>query len=199
MAETKATTMFSLATLKDYLKATGTNHDNTIVRIGDSVGERIESYIKRPVVTRAMDTEYPLPGSIRASRVRLLYFPIVSLTDASYRFTLLDQWVALNVATEIDVDAFRGYIYLKQLEWPVGPQLVKVNYQAGFGAKDSTAIPADIMGAGLDFAKWCYDRWKADTITTTSLTVGGAGSAVLVPSLPKDIKEALDGYAPIRI
>jgi hypothetical protein len=198
MPETKTSTMFSLATLKDYLKATGTGHDATIVRIGDGVSEKIESLIKRQVVKRSV-TE--TKSGTNTGKLQLLYFPIASVESAKYRFTLLDAWINLDVVNEVEIDAFRGYLLLKQLFWPKGPQLVQVAYTAGFGTKDDADgnIPADIFGAGLDFAKWCYDRWKSDTISTSSLTVSGGGSAMLVPGIPNDVKEALEGWAPLRI
>jgi hypothetical protein len=192
---TKSTTLWSLNVVRDYCKAKATDHDATLTRIADGVSERVDAYARRPFVTRSIVERRDGSGT---QELPLRHFPVVSITQAKYRFSLLDVWAVLD-PVDYELDGFRGYVILTSLAWPAGRQTVEVTYNAGFGAQDAPTLPADVYQAGLDVVKFVYDRWKADTVSLGSVNVQEAGSAVLVPALPKDVKDAIDPYVKRRL
>lgn len=186
---TRATTLFSTNKVKAFCNVQGATIDAIIEQIADGCSDRIEAFTRRHFVTRAVTKVLDGDGS---NILRLPNYPIASLTSAQYRFTLLDAWVSLDITNEVELDEVHGLLYLKQLCWPEGDRLAKVVYNSGYGAQDNAALPGDVYQIGLDYCKFVYDRWKANTITTGSITVGGpGGSAVVIPDIPKDMKDAL--------
>jgi hypothetical protein len=195
MSDTRATTLWSLAVVKDYCKATATGHDATLIRIADGVSERIDAYVRRPFVTRSVVERRDGSGT---RELPLRFFPVQAVTEAKYRVTPLDAWTVLDPSA-YEVDGVRGAVILSALWWPKVRQGAEVSYDAGFGAKDSATLPADVYQAALDFVKFVYDRWKSDAIALGSLNLQQAGSAVIVPALPKDVKDAIDPYVKRRL
>lgn len=183
---TRSTTLFSLATLTAYCKTNGTSHDTIITTIGDGVSEKIDAYCGRPFVTRAITEVVDAEGR---SYVRTKARPVQTVTEVKYRFSLSDAWTAVDESTEVTIDTPGGRIFLNTLAFPAGPLTTSVTYTAGFGAQGAATLPAAVVAAGLDFVKFCYDRWKSDTVLVASTSWGGMS---LVPSLPKDVRDALD-------
>lgn len=195
---TAATTLFSLAKVKDYVKAGASQvHDQQLIQIADAVSQRIEAFTRRPWVTRTVTEMRDGDGK---QHFQLRHFPVQSITSARYRFSLLDGWTNLNPATDLELDDFRGYVYLKSLVWcwPKGPRTVEITYVAGFGNQDAPELPQDVYHAGLDFVKFVYDRWKTDAVALGSLSVSGS-TAVVVPDLPKDLKDVLAMHTKVRL
>jgi hypothetical protein len=194
--DTAAFSLWSLATVKNYCNAVATNHDATLIRIADGVSARVEQYIRRPFVSRSV-TE--LRDGSGGQELQLRHFPVISVESAQYRFSLFDVWQTFD-PTAYELDGFRGYLILKMFVWPKVRQGAQVQYTVGFGAKDdATTLSADVFQVGLDFVKFVYDRWKSDAIALGSLNLQGAGSAVIVPALPKDVLSALDPYVKRRL
>lgn len=192
---TKSTTLFALGTVKTYVKANATDHDAVLTRIADGVSEKIDTYIRRPFVTRSIVEVREGNGK---QVLPLRQFPVQSVTQVRIRYSLLDAWNVI-AATEYELDGFRGYLYLKQLYWPQIPQGCEMTYSAGFAAQDSVDLPQDVVQAALDFVKFVYDRWKADTVSLGSLNLQQGGSAVIVPNLPKDVTDTLERYVKRRL
>jgi len=195
MPETRTTTLFSLATIRDHCRCGATNHDAALVRIADRVSECVDAHIRRPFVSRTIVERRDGTGT---QQLPLRAFPVQSITEAKYRLSLLDAWTVAG-PTEYELDGVRGYLYLTQWHWPRVIQGAEVTYVAGFGAKDAASLPADVVGAALDFVKFVYDRWKSDTVTLGSLNLSAAGSAVVVPGLPKDVLDTLEPYVKRRL
>lgn len=194
-AATKSTTLFSIANVKAYCKAAATGHDAALVQIADGVSERIDAYIRRPFVTRAI---VETREGNNTQSLQLRHFPVTAVSSARIRYSMLQDWTAL-LNTEYELDGFRGYLHLFVLFWPKVRQGCEISYTAGFGAQDALTLPQDIVGASLDFVKFLYDRWKSDTVSLGSLNLQTAGSAVIVPALPKDITDALERYVKRRL
>jgi uncharacterized phiE125 gp8 family phage protein len=192
---TKATTLFSLDVVKAHIKATATTHDAVLARFADAVSERIETFTQRAFVTRAR-TE-TIDGSGRAS-IRFSTYPVISVTTLSYRNTLRDAFVDY-LASDFVLDGQTGTVHLVCGEFPRSPLAVKGVLSVGFGAQDSATLPADVVQMGLDYVKFLYDRWKSDAIALGSVNVAAGGSAVFVPDLPKEMKDALAPWVKRRL
>ena len=196
---TKATTLFSLNRFKEFVKATGASHDDPLIRIADGVSDRVESYSNRFFVSRSV-TETRSGND--TNRMQLRHYPVSAVTSAKYRFSLLDAFVVIDVPTELELDGFKGVVYLKQLSWPKGARLVEIVYTAGFGAQDDVGvgkIPGDVFYAALEYGKLAYDRWKSDMVSVSSVSAQSAGYAVGIPDMPKDLQGILKGYLKHRI
>lgn len=192
---TKSTTLWDLDAVRVYCKASATAHDAVLTKIADGVSEKIDSYIRRPLVTRSIvenrdgnDTEV----------LQLRHFPVQTVTQVRIRASLLDTWEVIAV-DNYELDGFRGYLYLKSLCWPKAAQSCEVTYTAGFAAQNSTSLPQDVVQAGLDFVKFIYDRWKSDVVALGSVNMQQAGSAVIVPALPKDVTDTLERFVKRRL
>lgn len=192
---TKSTTLFSLATVKTFVKAGASDHDDVLTRIADGVSERIDSYIRRPFVAREI---VETRDGNDASVLQLRHFPVQSVTLVRVREALDETWETL-VADDYVLDGFRGYLHLKNDSWPAAPLSCEITYQAGFAAQDSEDLPQDIVLAALRFVKSIYDRWKADIESLGSLNLQQGGSAVIVPTLPKDLTDMLDPFVKRRL
>lgn len=191
----KSTTLFGLATVKTYVKASANDHDTVLTRIADGVSEKVDAYVRRPFVTRTIvETREGNDSPV----LQLRHFPVQSVSQVRMRSSVAADWEVID-ATEYVLDGFRGYLHLKTLTWPKVDLGNEITYSAGFAAQDSTDLPQDVVQTALDFVKFIYDRWKADTISLGSVSLQAAGSAVIIPALPADIKEALNPYVKRRL
>ena len=192
---TKTTTLWTIATVKTYCKAGAADHDAVLTTIADGVSEKVDTYIRRPLVTRSVvetrdgnDTEV----------LQLRHFPVQAITQVRMRASLLDAWQVIT-SDFYELDGFHGYLYLKALTWPAGTRTCEVTYDAGFAAQGSLNLPQDVSQAALDFVKFVYDRWKSDTVSLGSLNLQQGGSAVIVPNLPKDVTDTLERFVKRRL
>src|SRR5437867_11565466 len=97
---TKSTTLWSLNVVRDYCKATATDHDATLTRIADGVSGRTDTYARRPFVTRSIVERRDGNGM---RELQLRHVPVVSITEAKYRFSLRDVWAVVDpVDYELD-------------------------------------------------------------------------------------------------
>jgi hypothetical protein len=87
---TKATTLFGLQAVKDYVKAQGNSHDAQLTRIADGVSERIETFTRRKFVTRTV-ADKTIDGNGKSS-VRFPDFPIISISQLSLRWNFWDAF-----------------------------------------------------------------------------------------------------------
>jgi uncharacterized phiE125 gp8 family phage protein len=191
---TKATTIFSLNKVKTYLGIEGATHDAMLEVLADGVSERIEAYLGRAFVTRSV-TE-TLDGNGKQF-IFLRNYPVQSVTSLRIRYSLLDEWTELTVAAETVLDQRLGRLYLTSTCFPKGPLAVEVTYQAGFGAQDNAALPADVVQAALDYLKFVYDRKTSGATVAASMTIG-PNTISVVPDIPADVKRALDAYKKFR-
>ncbi len=192
---TKDTTLFSLSTVRAHLKAVATTHDAVLTKLADGVSARIETATQRAFVLR--DLEETIDGNGRSS-IRFSTYPINSIDTLSYRSTLADAFVEVD-ADEFVLDGKTGTVHLKNSVFPKGALLVFGAYEAGFDDQDGADLPADVVQLGLDYVKFLYDRWKSDGITLGSVSVNSGGSAVIVPDLPKELKDALAPWVKRRL
>jgi uncharacterized phiE125 gp8 family phage protein len=191
---TKSTTLFSLGAVKAYLKVEGDAHDELLVTIADGVSQRIESYTSRLFVER--EVVELLDGNGRQDAF-LRHFPAQSLTALRIRYSLLDAWTDLDVATEAVLDAARGRILLTALSFPKGPLSAEATYDAGYDAQDGPDLPADVVQAGLDYVKYLYDRRIAGATIATSMTIGSNAVSVAA-DIPADVKVVLERHRRVR-
>lgn len=191
---TKATTMFSLDAVKAYLAVTGAGSDDLLTRVADAASERVEAYTSRLFVTRSV-TEV-VDGTGRSS-LRLRHFPVVAVQEVKLRYSLLDAWTSVDVAIETVLDPRGGLLYLTGLHFPKGPLSTTVTYTAGFGAQDAATLPADVVQAGLELAKYIYDRKTSGATMASQITMGPT-SASIIPDMPADVKAALAAHRKIR-
>lgn len=199
---TKTTTLFSLAVVKAYLsvQSSNTGKDSVIEKIADGVSAKIEQLTRRYFVRR--DVTETLDGNGQPS-IRFSHFPIYSFTTLSTRVTLVDDF-AVVATTEYETDLRTGTVWLRgstlagDSVFPKVPRSVRGVYNAGFDAQDGVLLPSDVVGAGLDWVKFTYDRWAAGLVLAGSASMGGMSVAV-IPKPPQDVVDALAPWKKLRL
>lgn len=187
--ETRATTLFSLDVVRNYVGANDATLDDLIVRIADAVSERIEMQTNRVFVTRTIVETLNGDGS---RRLVLRFCPIVAVASLTMKYTA-DQATpdALVEGTDYDIDKRIGKIMLRTLTFPEVFQGVVCTYSTGFGAKDAATLPADLYEAALEYVKYLYSIKTANAVAATSVSLGNS-TFMLTQDLPADLKRAIN-------
>ncbi len=194
---TAATSLFSLSVLKTWCGVSGSTDDAVLALIGDAVSERIEAHTSRVWVTRTISEYYDGPRGCDASKLRLRWFPVVSLAEVKYRFTLLDDWTVLD-SDEWVADPRLGYLYLTGLSFPSGPMAISITGDFGYGAQDSAGVQAlDVYQAGLSWARALYAGWRNNVPAGGDVQVGDR--SFRAAEMPADVKTILDRRRELRI
>lgn len=195
--DTKATSLFSLSTLKQYLKidSDNTEYDERLVIIGDGISERAERIAGRLFVSRQL-TQL-LDGSGRYD-LWLHHYPVKSVSSLRFRYSLLGEWIVVDVATQLAIDLDLGILYLKELSFPKGPLRVELTHVVGFDEKDGDGLPADVVQASLDYTKLVYNRWDSGGVMASSISIGPQSVSVVL-DVPRDIVQVFERYRPKRI
>lgn len=188
---TAATTMFSLQTVKDYLGVTGAGDDALLETIADGVSDRIEKAAGRVFVQRTLTEYHDAQGKDRAL---LHQYPVASVISVKRRASFDSAWETL---TAYEIDTRTGWLYLNRENFYSGPRTAEIVYVAGFDVQDGAGLPRDARQLALDFVKYCYDRRKNSAVLAGTVSVGPA-SMVIVPDLPRDIKDALQRWRKVR-
>jgi hypothetical protein len=196
VSDTQATTLFSLATVKAYVKVPTSTYDAQIIAIADAVSQRIEAITRRVFVERSLIETHDGDGS---RRLRLRKFPVVgAVTSLTVKDTPDGTPVVLVAGTDFDTDVRLGLIRLRSRCFTQGFQNVVVTYTAGWDVKDGAALPQDVYQAGLDYVKAVWNEWQNDAISATSVSVGPA-QLVVKAGLAPGIKSVLDSWRAVRL
>ena len=190
---TRATTLFSLATVKAYLDLTPTTHDVALTQLADRVSEFIEGETGVLFVTRTVEDVYD--GTGRAT-LRLDRYPITSLTSLTIKDTQ-DGTPKTITSSDYDLDLARGIVRLRTTADPsvftALFQNVAVSYPVGYGAQDAATLPGDIYGAGLDLVKYLWTQFRTNAVAASQISVG-PGNVFIKPDLPVEIRRTLDAW-----
>jgi hypothetical protein len=163
--------------------ATGTitarcENDLILTRTGDRVSEQIERATAR-IFKKREDVTETINGNGRAA-LYLKYFPIIGTPVVELDGDEVDD--SLYV-----IEADRGCLRMKGVGvWPAGVGNLVATYDAGYEDDD---IPADVIGLGLDIAKFLYER-RDKTIASSAIAVGGSNVS-FIPGLPIDLRTQL--------
>ena len=192
--DVRPTTLFSLGTLKAWLKVELNDQDAALARIADRASELIERETGVYFVTRTVSAETYNGDGSRVLRLRR--YPVTSITTLTIKDTQ-DGTPTMLASGDFDLDKERGIIRLRS---PAVPavftalfQNVAVTYVPGFGAQDDAALPADIYAAGLDLAKMIWDEKQVGAIAASSMSIG-PGNVSIKPDLPMHIKNTIDDW-----
>lgn len=188
---TRATTLFSLDTVKHYLQVSDGSRDTELDNLADAISERIEAHTGRVFVTRTVvDT---LNGS-GAVRLFLRKMPVVSLSSLTLKDTP-DQVTPtpLVSGTDIDLDLKTGIVRRRSGTFTKGFQNVVATYTAGWGAQDASTLPADVVFAGLKWIKAEWDERTSNAVAASSISIGPS-SMILKPGLPAGIQATLNTW-----
>jgi hypothetical protein len=183
---TKTTTLFSLETLKAWIKVTGIDdrEDPRLVIAGDGATAEIETeldvlFVKRSVVeTRSGDGK---------STLVLQNAPVVSIDS----FTVDGSAVA---ASAYALDADTGIIAMTSA-FNVGVKNVVIGYTCGYDVQDGDGLPSDIYRAGLDLAKAIYDELASGAIAATSVSLGASTMVIKTAKRPPSVQRVIDNWA----
>lgn len=195
MPDTKTTTLFSLATFKEHLKVVSgnTDKDALLIRIADGVSERIEDITHRKFVERTV-TEYYTPD--RADKLYLRSFPVSAITTLKTRWSMSDSYTT-EASSDYYLESRIGVVHTHGIALPVGiPDGVELVSTQGFG--DRTEVPANLLWAALEWAKFVYDRQSAGLIVASNASMGGMSVSIL-PQPPKDIMHVIESYKKLRL
>jgi len=193
MAETKATTMFTLARVKAYLGAVQIEKDQTIVDVADGVSDRIETLTGRKFVTRSITQLCDARGH---HDLPLRDYPVTAITSVKVRDDLRGTFQTID-ASDYECDLRLGILYRKSMAFPKGPMTTEVVFSAGYGAKDdAAALP--LFQAALDWVKFAFTRQSNNLLVVSSVAESGR-SVVVVPEPPKDIRDAVMAFKKHRV
>jgi uncharacterized phiE125 gp8 family phage protein len=194
---TKATTLWALATVKNYLGITDASQDALVTQIADAVSQRIESFCgDRVFVTRAFTDEFYDGDQTRFLRLRR--FPVTTFTSLAMKDTPDGDFIGYVEQTDFDLDYRLGRLRMRNLPLRRGFQNIKVTYTAGFGAQDAVTLPADVLQAGLDYVKLVYDEKTSGAIAATQVNLGPS-NLMLKPGIPWGVKAVLDSWRVRRL
>jgi hypothetical protein len=201
--------MWSLGVAKAYVTkntAAGNGHDTAITQLADGVSSRIENFIRRKIVKRAI-TSFVLDGPDCNGKISLPDYPIFSVEAVKIRPSMNVAFPAALDSSAYELDARHGFIYLLSSSgassglYPFefsGRRLVSVDYTPGWDQQDGAALPRDLYGMGLDYCKFLYQRWANDLIVSQNVSEGGKN--ITIPQdLPKDLRDAFSHYIKRRI
>jgi len=182
---TKATTLWSLATIKGYLgiAADETAKDQVLSLIGDGVSELLERELQRLFVTRTLVEVHNGHGG------HLLYlrqYPVVSLTSITVLRSPGDVAPEVMDPTDYMLNAQVGLVHAFNDRFTRGVGNVTVTYSAGHGVQDAATLPSDAVQIGLDLVKLVFDERDTGVIAASTVSVGSA-NVVLKPDWPKHI------------
>jgi hypothetical protein len=140
-------------------------------------------------------TEYGDPKGREFFRLR--HYPVASVTTMRMRAGFNAAWETV-AAGDYEADLETGTIYLKNLAFYCGPRTVEVVYTAGYDAQDGPALPADLVGAALEWVKFVFTRAENGFLNATSFSGGGHWVAP-VAGLPKDLLDRVMAHRRVRL
>lgn len=186
---TRATTLVSLETAKEWLGVVKDDKDAVIQRLADSLSAGLERRTHRQFVTRTFTAEL-YNGSGR-NVLRLRHYPVVSV--ATLTITREEGGTPETIAsTDYDVDLPAGLVRMRDVVAPFtgGWQNVSVTYDAGEGAKGSEDLDAEAIGTYLDMLAIVWQRHISKAGMSTTINVN-AGSMVMSEAWPPHIRQGL--------
>lgn len=195
---TRATTLWSLDTVRDWLRkgeTLPTTLDARIEQIADAASEFLEAETGWKFVTRTLTEIYNGDGS------RLLFLrngPIDSITSLTILRDEDDASPETIASSAFHVDKERRLLRLKTHKDAVDPftrgfQNVTAVYVVGYGAQDSADLPADIVRAGLDLVKFGWTKYMSDGVAASQVTIG-PGNLFFREDLPIEIQGVISRW-----
>lgn len=181
MAALKATAIFTLQSLKDWVKVpeAETQHDDVLGDVGNFVTDEIERLTDRIYVSRL--TTQIFNGDGCTARKELWHYPVQTVSSF-----LIDGVVVPG--TDYVVDLPYGVLWLKNRVFTYGTQNVSVTYTAGYALVD---VPSDASQVAREMAKIVYDQWNSNVIAMNQISIGPA-TAIVRPDWPLHVKQALE-------
>lgn len=187
---TKSTTLWSLATVKSWLKVTENDHDQLIINLADAATEFIERDTRRYFVTRTVTEERNGDGS----RILFLYhYPVLSLTSITMLRWPTDATTEVMDVTDYVFNATTGKVWSHSDYFNRGVGNITIVYSTGYGAQDANTLPSDIMVAGLELVKLLFLEQTTGIIGVQSINIG-SNSFMLRPEWPKQIKDTIERW-----
>ncbi len=152
---------FDLNQLKLYLRITDDDEDDAIQNIGKTAAAEIEQFAQIALLTQTITVTIFKPSNEAG-----LSLPIGPGADDSPPTVTIDG----EGFTAFDfVGGIRPYVRWQAAYFDLSPELMTVEYQAGFGA-DASAVPSDLSQALMDQAALHYDGrspMDAKSLTTS--------------------------------
>lgn len=189
--DTLSTTMWSIATIKEYLSIplSETDRDILLVQIANRVTAEFERRTSRLFVIRTGLTEQWLGSGATARFLR--HAPLTAVAS------IVVDGVTLTEGVDYLVNLSLGMVSLKSGTFGAGTDCL-ATFSAGFGAKDDPeTLPTDIYEAGLEQVKAIFDERRSSAISATSVSIGPA-SLVVKPGMAYNIRNVLESLRDMR-
>lgn len=178
--------IFALADIHNYLNIPiGTTSDDPVFIV---IGNGVSAYVERRTNTLWKARDYVLTKD-GDGRDKLLRLPrpinsVASLTVSGIVFVENTDFFVYTDDGTIKLACGR--------EFCRGRQNVVLDFNAGY-----TDVPYDIVQAGLELFKSCYDELKTGAVSMSQITIGTV-HAMLKPGLNPRIEKYLDAERDIR-
>lgn len=189
---TKATTLFSLATLKTWITVgAGVNTDDArLVIAADAASEEIETETGRVFVKRSITTT--VNGLGKSGQAFPDNRPIVSVDAFTVDGTAQDP-------TSYVYDAKTGIFQFTGGGFNTGIGNVVLTTTTGFDVQDGLSLPRDVYRAGLDLAKAIYDELAAGAIAATSVSLGASTMVIKAAKRPPSVQRVIDRWTDFSV
>jgi len=194
--------------IKDLLQITGTSQDTVLDRLINTVSQRIEDFIDRPLESSARTEEYSIKP--RQSTLFLRAYPLSAQADVTSIKVALDWDFAAATAvdsSDYHVDLDTGMVHFNYYpttnymgnNMATAPNAVQIVYTGGFSTSTTNLISAYPAIAGACemqvIALWRRrDQPMMDTIKIDEYTSTVSGPIEFLP----DVRQALLPYRRLR-
>lgn len=196
-SDTATTTLQSLAVLRVQLPRYG--DDVRLISVADGCSQWIEHWTSRVFVTRTLTEYYDGTGT---SVLRLRHFPVGSITTLTILRNIDDTSAETISSSDYRIVGATGNTSRLVLKggdtFDAGVDNVTVTYSAGYGAKDATTLPADVIQAWYALMQLTLDETNAGAMGASQVTLGPAGYTVK-PSMPWQIQQMLTPYRRVEL
>lgn len=76
-----------------------------------------------------------------------------------------------------------------------GTKNVAVTYTTGYDVQDGLALPADIVEAGLNWAKAIHDELVSNAVAAATVSLGPSSMVIRAAKVPQSVQAVIDGWA----
>lgn len=188
MAETKKTTLFSLETLKSWIKVTGIDdsEDARLIIAADGATEELEKQTGVYFVQRSLTEVWSGDGKCAHA---LMNAPVISIDIFTINGSAVD-------ASSYVFDEETGIItFTASGVFCCGVKNIVVTYTAGYDIQDGDGLPSDVYRAGVDLAKAIYDELAVGAIAATSVSLGASTMVIKPSEWPQSVQRVIKSYA----
>ena len=168
------------------LPATLTDDEDFLHRIMNAAIQRVETFCRRPFLTRALDEFYKGSG---ARELYLRKHPVISITSVDeydHEGTSINSWTGSDML----LDTRLGVVHFKDgWNWTRGIRKWQVVYVAGWATLAD--VPDDVVLAWLKTVAWLYRKFDNKNDDVTSQTVDGQTVFYSQDIMPREIRSLL--------